>query len=327
MARNPNCARLASVPRAGAFVGHRSAGSPHARSSHARRPKPCEHARYRDNGGRRTPSAPDTRARTNAGVGPAVTSNVLITTSEARRVVVRRVPPLIGLTSLLFSAGGYAQAVGAGPIRQPALRSYEGRRRRHRTAGAALGFAISASRHVVDLLVLTADDIEDLQIRGCRAIASALLRRLSGEEGPAPWYARHGGPHRRPGPRAPELCSPVKARLRRWRQIVPPAAPRGSHPLSGLRRAFEFCESEECLPCIHEIAVILADVRGPSRSTTWRDVLVARSGGPKVSTIRPLEELEQGARRASGAGSAYPRRRRGPEASVRIRIGGMRAAS
>ena len=65
-------------------------------------------------------------------------------TSEARRVVVRRVPRLIGLTSLLFSARRYAEAGGAGPIRRPALTASEGGRRRQRTAGAALGFASCA---------------------------------------------------------------------------------------------------------------------------------------------------------------------------------------
>ena len=40
---------------------------------------------------------------------------------EARRVVGRRMPSLIGLTSLLFRVREYAQPVGAGPIRGPAL--------------------------------------------------------------------------------------------------------------------------------------------------------------------------------------------------------------
>ena len=40
---------------------------------------------------------------------------------EARRVVGLRIPSLIGLTSLLFRVRGYAQPVGAGPIRGPAL--------------------------------------------------------------------------------------------------------------------------------------------------------------------------------------------------------------
>jgi hypothetical protein len=45
----------------------------------------------------------------------------LLATCEARRVVGRRIPSLIGLTSLLFRVRGYAQPVGAGPIRRPAL--------------------------------------------------------------------------------------------------------------------------------------------------------------------------------------------------------------
>jgi hypothetical protein len=56
-------------------------------------------------------------------------------------VVVRRVLPLIGLTSVLFSARGYAQVGGTGPIRRPALTAYEGRRRRNQTAETSLVFA------------------------------------------------------------------------------------------------------------------------------------------------------------------------------------------
>ena len=46
-------------------------------------------------------------------------------------------PLLIGRTSLLFSVRAYAQPAGAGPIRRPARRSYEGRRRRDQRARAA----------------------------------------------------------------------------------------------------------------------------------------------------------------------------------------------
>ena len=53
---------------------------------------------------------------------------------------VRR-PPVIRRRSLLSSVGGSAQLGGATPIRRPALRSYEGRRRGHQRSAAALGFA------------------------------------------------------------------------------------------------------------------------------------------------------------------------------------------
>jgi hypothetical protein len=88
-----------------------------------------------------------TRASTNAGVALLLASDVLFASSEARGVVLRRVPHLIGLASLLFSAGGYALPDGTAPIRRPAMRSYEARRGRHQTAGAALGFA--SSGHLV----------------------------------------------------------------------------------------------------------------------------------------------------------------------------------
>jgi hypothetical protein len=52
-------------------------------------------------------------------------------------------------------------------------------------------------------------------------------------------------------------------------------AHRGSDPLSGLRRAFKFCESQERLPCIYAIAVILADVH-PDRQL---DDVARRAGG------------------------------------------------
>ena len=45
----------------------------------------------------------------------------LLANCEARRVVGRRLPSLIGLTPLLFLVCEYAQPVGAGPIRGPAL--------------------------------------------------------------------------------------------------------------------------------------------------------------------------------------------------------------
>jgi hypothetical protein len=70
--------------------------------------------------------------------------------SASRQAVVRRMPTLIGLTSLLFSVRGYAQPGGAGPIRRPALRSHEGRRRRRQRASAALVFANLGTRRVVD---------------------------------------------------------------------------------------------------------------------------------------------------------------------------------
>jgi hypothetical protein len=50
--------------------------------------------------------------------------------------------------------------------------------------------ATSASRPVVDLLVLTADDIEDLQNCGCRILASALLWQLYRAQSQAPCLAR-----------------------------------------------------------------------------------------------------------------------------------------
>jgi len=74
-----------------------------------------------------------------SGQGPNASPHLAI--SEARRVGVRRVPPLLGLTSLLFSVRGYGQPGRTGPIRRHALRSYQGRRRRHPRAGAALDFA------------------------------------------------------------------------------------------------------------------------------------------------------------------------------------------
>jgi hypothetical protein len=56
-----------------------------------------------------------------AGVSPNRRLNPLLASSEARRVVGRRLPSLTGLTSLLFRVRGYAQPIGAGPIRGPAL--------------------------------------------------------------------------------------------------------------------------------------------------------------------------------------------------------------
>ena len=56
------------------------------------------------------------------------------------------------------------------------------------------------------------------------------------------------------------LAAIVEAETRRAAARDAPAAHRGSDPLSGLGRAFEFCGSQERVPCIQEIAVILADV-------------------------------------------------------------------
>ena len=55
---------------------------------------------------------------------------------------------MIRRRSLLSSVGGSAQPGGATPIRRPALRSYEGRRRGHQRSAAALGFAICRARPV-----------------------------------------------------------------------------------------------------------------------------------------------------------------------------------
>jgi hypothetical protein len=65
-------------------------------------------------------------------------------------------------------------------------------RTRGRSAGEAenLGFAIGEARREFGELVAVADDPRDLQIRGCRALASALLCRLTGARSPLPRIAR-----------------------------------------------------------------------------------------------------------------------------------------
>jgi len=55
---------------------------------------------------------------------PQEATDLLFATSASRHIVVRRMPPLVGLPSLLFSVRGYARPSGAGPIRRPALRSH-----------------------------------------------------------------------------------------------------------------------------------------------------------------------------------------------------------
>jgi hypothetical protein len=56
--------------------------------------------------------------------------------------------------------------------------------------GPARQLASSVPRHVVELLVLTADDIEDLQIRECRVLGSALICQLCRAHSQAPCFAR-----------------------------------------------------------------------------------------------------------------------------------------
>ena len=70
----------------------------------------------------RGPAGPESRANAKAGVWAEWTTDLLFASSKVRRVVVRRTPPLIGLTSLLFSVRGYARPTGAGPIGRPTLR-------------------------------------------------------------------------------------------------------------------------------------------------------------------------------------------------------------
>jgi hypothetical protein len=77
------------------------------------------------------------------GLAAADPRDPVFATSASRDVVVILMPPLIGLTSLLFSVRGYARPGGGGSIRRRAFQSYEGGGRRHRRARAALGFATS----------------------------------------------------------------------------------------------------------------------------------------------------------------------------------------
>jgi hypothetical protein len=78
-------------------------------------------------------------ANTKAGLATGFARDAQFANSAPRHVVARRTPPLLDLTSLLLSVRGYAQPGGAGPIRSPALRSHEGRDRRHPGAGARPG--------------------------------------------------------------------------------------------------------------------------------------------------------------------------------------------
>jgi len=82
--------------------------------------------------------------------------------------------PLIGVTSLPFSIRGHARPAGAVPIRRPPLRSYEGTRRRHPKAGAALVFATGGADYAGGLnAVVTVGSV-------------ALLFLWRGYAGPAP---------------------------------------------------------------------------------------------------------------------------------------------
>jgi len=55
---------------------------------------------------------------------------------------------------------------------------------------AHLLFASSEARREPRELVAVVDDARDLQFRGCRVLASALLCRLTGARSPPPSFAR-----------------------------------------------------------------------------------------------------------------------------------------
>jgi len=96
--------------------------------------------------------------------------------SESRGVGVRRVPALIGLTSLLSSARRYAQSGGIGPIRRPAFGHTRADAGIIRGPAAALGFA----------------NLEHLAVVNGEAVGPVVPRPRfpqCGADEPLPWIA------------------------------------------------------------------------------------------------------------------------------------------
>jgi hypothetical protein len=84
---------------------------------------------------------------------------LLVASGVARRDVGPRVVAADDAEDLQFTGAGERQPQ-IRLVARPALRSDEGRLRRHQTAGAALVFATSASRHVVAPAVVASVDLD-----------------------------------------------------------------------------------------------------------------------------------------------------------------------